>query len=171
MADGYKFHVDRTAILQFASALGEANRIYYDEAYARRTPLGGVIAPPTFAISSCHWDPNYGLRGVRRIPAPEAADARSKPGAAGDGAKRRRGGAPDLARVLHGEQRFEYHKQLRPGMQLTVTHRAGKSWEKRGRRGGKMRFTEHISEYRDANGELVVTTTSVGITTEKVVES
>ncbi len=73
-------------------------------------------------------------------------------------------------RVLHGEQRFEYHKPLRPGMTLTVTGRAGKTWEKEGRRGGTMRFSESVSEYRDEEGELVVTATSVGIVTSKAVE-
>jgi hypothetical protein len=55
-------------------------------------------------------------------------------------------------------------------MELTVTGRPGKSWEKEGRRGGKLRFTESISEYRDQDGELVVTATGVSIITEKAVE-
>src|SRR5690606_33229740 len=61
MAD-HEFPVDRTAILAFAAAIGETNPIYWDEAYAARTPLGGVIAPPTFAIASAHWNPDYALR-------------------------------------------------------------------------------------------------------------
>ncbi|UCE87446.1 MAG: MaoC family dehydratase N-terminal domain-containing protein [Deltaproteobacteria bacterium] len=174
MADDYTFHVDRTAIMLFASALGETNRIYYDEAYAGGTPLGGVVAPPTFAISSAHWDPTYALKGVRRIPAPPPAPeppARSGGETSGQTSGEARGGPFNLARVLHGEQRFEYHKPMRPGMALRVTRRTGKSWEKQGKRGGKMRFVENVSEYRDAEGELVVTATSVGITTEKAVES
>ena len=39
MADDYPFPVDRTSIMLFASALGETNPIYYDEAYAEKTPL------------------------------------------------------------------------------------------------------------------------------------
>lgn len=162
MADGYRFYVDRTGILTFAAALGETNRIYYDEAYAQQTPQGGVIAPPTFTASASHWNPHGGLRGVRRIPAaPPSEDAAP--------ASRRAGGG-NTSRLLHGEQRFEYHKPVRPGMELTVTGRPGKSWEKKGRRGGMMRFTESISEYRDQDGELVVTATGVSIITEKAVE-
>jgi acyl dehydratase len=168
MADGYKFYVDRTAIMLFASAVGETNRIYYDDEYAQGTPLGGVIASPTFAISAVHWDPTYALKGVRRIPAPPPEP---KPAAPASGGEKRSGGGFNLARVLHGEQRFEYHKPMRPGMELFVTRRSGKSWEKQGKRGGKMHFSESISEYRDADGELVVTATSVGITTEKAVEN
>ena len=81
------------------------------------------------------------------------------------------GGDGGLTRGLHGEQRFEYHKPVRPGMRLTIRTRPGKSWEKEGRRGGSMRFSESISEYRDEEGELVVTAVSVGIVTSKAVES
>lgn len=165
MSDAYVFPVDRTAILTFAASLGETNRIYWDEAYARGTPLGGVIAPPTFPAASAHWNPWAGLRGVRRIPAapprPERAESR------GEGATR---GGGSLARLLHGEQRFEYHQPLRAGVRLRVTARPGKSWEKEGKRGGKLRFTETITEYHDEAGALVVTATSVGIITEKAVE-
>ena len=70
MADEYAFPVDLTSIMLFASCLGEENPIYYDEAYAEGTPIGHVIAPPSFPIASAHWNPSYPLRGVRRIPAP-----------------------------------------------------------------------------------------------------
>ena len=173
MADGFRFCVDRTGILLFASALGETNPIYWDEEYAKKTPLGGVIAPPTFATSSAHWDPNHALRGVRRIP---AAPQKPVPAAGGVPAQARGsggggGGGLDLTRILHGEQRFEYHKPVRPGMTLTVTQRPGQSWTKEGKKGGTMRFSESISEYRDEKGELVVTATSVGIVTERAVQS
>ncbi len=164
MADGHVFHVDRTGILLFASALGETNPIYYDDAKAQATPLGGVIAPPTFAVSSAHWNPDYGLKGVRKIPAPAP-----KPARADAGSKPAGGGGLDLARILHGEQRFEYHRPIRPGMKLTVTTRPGNAWSKQGKRGGTMHFTESVSEYRDEDGELVVVATSVGILTEKAV--
>jgi acyl dehydratase len=164
MSEGYRFHVDRTGILLFASALGETNPIYYDEEYAQSTPLGGVIAPPTFAISSAHWNPDFPLKGIRRIPKPAPRPA-AKEGAGGGA-----GGGGNLARILHGEQRFTYHKPIRPGTTLTVTTKPGKTWTKEGRKGGQLRFSESISEYRDEAGELVVTATSVGIVTEKAVE-
>lgn len=164
--DGFDFPVDRTAILQFASAIGETNPVYYDEERAARTPLGGVIAPPTFAVASAHWDGDYFLRGVRRIPPPRPRPPRADAkGAGDDGAA---GG--DLTRVLHGEQRFVYHQPMRPGMRLRVTQRPGRSWEKEGRRGGTMRFSETITEYRDESGALVTTAISVGIVTGRAVE-
>jgi acyl dehydratase len=166
MSDGFEFPVDATAILTFAGALGETNPVYHDEAYARGTPLGGVIAPPTFGIAAAHWNPRHFFRGVRRIPA-----AAPPPGEAGADAPRpERGEGGPVARILHGEQRFEYHRPLRPGMRLRVETRPGKSWEKEGRRGGRLRFSESVSEYRDEAGELVLTATSVGIVTAKAVE-
>lgn len=166
MDEGFRFPVDRTAILVFAGALGETNPVYYDEEHARATPLGGVIAPPTFVAASAHWNPFAGFPGVRRIPAPSPAQAAERERRA----RAREGRAPDIARVLHGEMRFRYHAPVRPGQVLTVRPRRGRTWEKEGRRGGRMTFSETVTEYRDADGELVVTTTSVGIVTEKAVE-
>jgi acyl dehydratase len=164
--DGYRFPVDLTSIMLFASAIGETNPIYYDEAYAAKTPLGQVIAPPSFASAGAHWDPDYFLKGVRKIPAPKPRP--EKPAASASGGSG--GGGGGLTRVLHGEQRFVYHKPMAPGMRLSVTQHAGKSWEKEGRRGGTMRFSETITEYRDEQGDLVTTAISVGIVTGKAVE-
>lgn len=159
----HEFPIDRTAILTFAAAIGDTNPIYWDEAYAKGTPLGGVVAPPTFGISSAHWNPNYLFRGVRRIP-PKVEEAPR-----GD-APKSGGGGGNLARVLHAEQRFEYKKPLQPGMRLTVSTRPGKRWEKEGKRGGSLQFSETITEYRDERGELVLVATSVGVVTGKAVE-
>ena len=166
--DGYQFPVDLTAIMLFASAIGETNPIYYDEEHAAKTPIGGVIAPHSFASAGAHWDPDYFLKGVRKIPPPKPRPApeASASASGGDGG----GGGGNLNRVLHGEQRFVYHKPMQPGMRLTVTSHRGTSWEKEGRRGGTMRFSESVSEYRDENGELVTTAISVGIVTGKAVE-
>lgn len=161
----YRFPVDRTAIMLFASAIGETNPIYWDEDAAARTPLGGVIAPPTFPTASSQWDPDYFLRGVRQIPEPPPAEEETGSGSSGAG-----GGGASLARVLHGEERYEYFQPMRPGMILTVSTHAGKTWEKEGRRGGKLRFNESIREFRDESGELVVRATTVGVVTGQAVE-
>lgn len=158
----HEFPVDRTAILNFAAAVGETNPIYWDEAHAKATPLGGIIAPPTFGTAAGLWNPDNGLRGTRQIPARKEPKAPREGGGGGGG-----GG---LARVLHGEQRFEYRKPLQPGMRLVVSSRPGKSWEKEGKKGGRLKFAETITEYRDAGGELVLVATSVSVLTEKAVE-
>jgi hypothetical protein len=62
----------------------------------------------------------------------------------------------ELARVLHGEEEFEFFgPPPHAGQSLTVTHRVGERWEKEGKRGGTMRFAKLIAEYRDEDGALV----------------
>jgi hypothetical protein len=52
---------------------------------------------------------------------------------------------------------------------LTVTTRPGRRWEKEGRRGGSLKFSEAITEFRNQDGELVVTSTMVGVETGQAV--
>ena len=56
------------------------------------------------------------------------------------------------------------------GDTLWVTTRPGNRWEKEGRRGGKLMFSESVTEYRNQDGVLCVTATSVGVQTEKAVD-
>ena len=167
-----KFPIEASHILMFARAINDPNPIYSDEDHARKSELGGIPAPPTFTQASAQFDPDYFLRpkvgqpwfgsakeatGIRRAPpSPEAKSGDRPSGAAAGG--------------LHAEQHFEYHRPLLAGMVLTAVNKPGKTWEKEGKRGGKLRFTETITEYRDEQGALVVTATSVGIITEKAVE-
>jgi hypothetical protein len=58
---------------------------------------------------------------------------------------------------------------VRVGYVLSAHTGPGRSWEKMGRRGGRLTFTETVTEYRDEQGELVVTATSVSIRTERPV--
>lgn len=47
--DRYTYAVTQEEIVEFARSVGETNPLYTDEAYARTTPYGGLIAPPTFS--------------------------------------------------------------------------------------------------------------------------
>lgn len=47
--DRYTYAVTKEEIVAFARSVGETNPLYTDEAYARTTPYGGLIAPPTFS--------------------------------------------------------------------------------------------------------------------------
>ena len=151
-------------VAQFARAIGDTNPIYSDEAYARTTEVGHVIAPPTFTMASAHFDPDWPLRptpgrpwrGSGRTPSGTA----EQDGSDGDGATTQAVG-------LHAEQHFEYHRHLRPGDVLTVTERPGRSWEKTGKRGGRMCFEEVITEYRDQDGAPVITARRVGVRVER----
>ncbi len=184
MADE-KFAVEASHIMMFARAVGDANRIYHDEEYARGTEPGGIIAPPTFAQASAQFTENYPLRpkvgkpwfgsgatpsGTLMPPEKKGVADESDSSQASDtaGSEKKTSGA--AAGGLHAEQHFTYHRALRPGDVLTPTTKPGKKWEKQGKRAGKLVFAETITEYRDQDGELVVTARGVGVTTERVIE-
>ena len=40
----------KAVVAKFARAMGEDNPLYFDEDYARATPFGGIIAPPSIHI-------------------------------------------------------------------------------------------------------------------------
>lgn len=158
-----KFPVEASHILMFSRAIGDENPIYYDEEYARSTESGEIIAPPTFVQASAQFDPDYHLRP--KIGQPWMGSGKNPTGidrtsGEGDGERRSGGG-------LHAEQHYEYHRHLKVGDVLTATTMPGKTWEKQGRRAGKLIFTESTTEYRDQNGNLVITARSVGVQTER----
>lgn len=156
-----KFPIESGHIMMFARSIGDGNNIYYDNDYAKKTEPGAVIAPPTFVQASAQFDPVYFLR-------PQIGEEwfGSAKGPTGITEKKESSGGGSMG-GLHAEQHYVYHKPLVAGDVLSATTKPGKSWEKQGRRGGKLMFSESVTEYRDQNGDLVVTATGVGVRTEK----
>ena len=138
-----RFPVEAGHIMAFARAIGDPNPIYADPETA--------IAPPTFALASGHFDPDYPLRPV---PGQEWYGSGRGPGLAKEGA----GG-------LHAEQHFVYHRPIRVGDALTARTFPGEPWEKSGR-SGRLLFSEQITEFRNQAGELVLTMRAVGVQRE-----
>jgi len=102
------------------------------------------VSPPTFLMTAAFWQ-----------------TAANRPG----------GGARSYERVLHGEQEFVFHGEPpRAGTVLTGQSRIDKVYEKEGRRGGTMTFTETVTEFRDPQGTLVAETRSTVIETSKAPE-
>ena len=165
-----KFPVEAGHIMMFARSVGDPNPVYYDEEYAKSTEVGGIPAPPTFVQASAQFDPDYGLRP--RIGQPWFGSGKEPSGAqrGGGGGGGRGGGGGGGGTGLHAEQHYEYHRPLRAGDVLTASTKPGKTWEREGRRAGKLVFSESVTEYRDQKGELVVTARSVGVRTERTVE-
>ena len=146
-----RFPVERGHVMMFARAIGDYNPAYFAEE--------GAIAPPTFVIADMHFDPDSRLRPHPDRPWPGSGkNPTSRP--AGD-----EGGGAGLG--LHAEQSFEIRRPVRVGEVLTKTTRPGQAWEREGRRGGKLRFSETLHEYRDSSGELVVIARQVGVRTER----
>ena len=162
------FPVEASHILMFARSVGDDNRVYADADYAKTTEAGGHHRPA---------DLRTGQRPVRSglFPAAQARPAlvrlrqephRDQPARPAEAAV----GVAEVERGLHAEQHFEYHRHLKPGDVLTATSLPGKTWEKEGRRSGKLIFSENVTEYRDQNGELVITARGVGVRTERPVD-
>ena len=156
-----RFPIEAGHIMMFARAIGDPNPAFHGAMTAAGADAE-VIAPPTFVQASAQYDSTYPLRptigakwfGSGRTP----TGVERAPGSGGGG-----GG-------LHAEQHYEYHAPLRAGDVLRATTTTGPGWEKQGRRGGKLVFSETITEYHNQRGELVVTARGVGVRTEKVVE-
>lgn len=161
-----RFPVEAGHILLFARSIGDDNPAYAG-AVSGAEP---VPAPPTFVQASAQFDPDYVLRpvpGKRWFGSGRnATGSNAAPSTGGGGG----GGGGGNGGTLHAEQHYTYHRPLRAGEVLTATAVPGKNWEKQGRRGGKLLFSESVIEYRDPQGELVVTARGVGVRTEKVVE-
>jgi acyl dehydratase len=159
-----RFPVEAGHILMFARSVGDDNPVYSDEEAAKKTEAGGIIAPPTFAQSSAQFDPDYGLRP--KVGQPWFGSGKNPSGIT----RTSGGGGGGGGGGLHAEQHFEYHRPLHPGDVLTATTQPGKTWEKEGKRSGKLVFSESVTEYRDQKGELVITARGVGVRTERPVD-
>ena len=155
----YQFPIEAGHIMMFARAIGETNPAYFEA-----SRFGRILAPPTFVQAGAQYNPNYALRprpgqpwfgtGATSTTTPRSGSVQQRR----SGGSRRRGG-------LHAEQHFEYHQPVLAGDTLFVATRRGDEWEKEGRRGGSLHFAESITEYRDANGALIVTARGVSVTT------
>lgn len=165
-----RFPVEAGHIMMFARAVADPNPAYYDETAAKTEGLAGVPAPPTFVQASAQFDPDYFLRpkvGQQWFGSGKnATGITKKPSSDGDSG----GSGGGSASVLHAEQHYTYHQPLVAGEVLTATVKDGTTWEKEGRRGGSLHFSESIIEYRNDAGDLVVTARGVGVRTGKVVE-
>jgi hypothetical protein len=154
-----RFPIEGGHIMMFARSVGDPNPVYYSG--------DDALAPPTFVQSSAQFDPDYFLRPKIGQPwfgsGKEPTGIKREPSSGGGGA----GGGGGGGGGLHAEQHFEYHRPLKAGDVLTATNKPGKTWEKEGRRAGKLVFSESVTEYRDQNGELVVTARGVGVRTER----
>ena len=165
-----RFPVEAGHILMFARSIGDPNPVY-DR--SRRPEVGGLIAPPTFVQASAQFDPDYPLRPKHR-PALVRVGHASRPALdprARTRRRRRRGGGGGGGGGLHAEQHFEYHR-ARQGRRRAHRHDPARRDAGRSRAGGPASSCSprSITEYRDQDGELVVTARGVGVRTERPAE-
>jgi len=151
------FPIEASHIMMFARAIGDENPVYHDADKAKDTEVGGIVAPPTFTAAVAQFNPEA---------------SRPRPGqkwfGSGKAPSGIEGKAPS-AGGLNAEQHFEYFRPVRCGEVLTAETRPGNTWERESKRAGKLSFSERITDFRDLNGELVVSVRSVSVKTERPV--
>jgi len=99
--------------------------------------------PPTFLVTVAFWQP------------PEAAQLFDKLDI-------------DNRRLLHGEQEFLFTgRPPRAGTRLTARTRVEEIYEKEGKKGGTMTFVVNVTDFHDADGQLVAQSRSTAIETGK----
>lgn len=110
-----RFPVEATHIMMFARAIGDPNPVYNYPDSPEAKELGGVAAPPTFAMAGAQFDPDNPLR-----PRPGEPWFGSGREPSGDGEtwekQSRRGG------LLRFEERITEYRDATSG-ELVVTAR------------------------------------------------
>jgi hypothetical protein len=168
-----RFPVESGHVLMFARALGDTSATYSDVTFAD-TGLAGVAAPPTFVQASAQFDPEFPLRPHPGTPwwgSAGTSHGSHQDEPEGSGGLGHQQASPTLGgggSVLHAEQRFEFVRPVRVGDVLTARQRTGRTWDKQGRKGGRLVFSELITEYFAVTGELVVTATAVAVQVDNV---
>lgn len=157
-----RFPIEAGHIMLFARSIGDMNPIYHDAAAAEATELGHIVPPPTFVQASAQFTEGYNLRPVPGEPwfgsGKESTGVQRESSGGGGGTG------------FHAEQHYEYHAPIRAGDVLRAVDKPGKSWQREGRRGGTLQFSEDITEYYNQDDVLVVTARSVGVQTSQVVQ-
>ncbi|MFC7318664.1 FAS1-like dehydratase domain-containing protein [Halomarina halobia] len=127
--------VEAGKVEEFARAIGDDNPVYREEAVAADRGYDAVPAPLTFTRTTLF--PRYRPAGVDSYRGFDL------------------GFDPEYS--VHGEQAYEFERPLLVGDVLTGTTTLTDVFRRDGSRGGTMTFAVLETEYRDADGELVVT--------------
>lgn len=128
-----EFEVEKGMLRRFAMALGDANPLYSDEEFARKSPYGGIIAPYTFLFE---W--NHHHHGVL---SPEEREVLFK-------------GIKPPPRFLRGGNEYEIVRPVRPGDIITSRSRVAEVYEKQGK-SGPLIFAVSENKYFNQKGELL----------------
>ena len=127
-----EFPVERGKIGEFARALRSSSPLHHDLDAARAAGYSDLAAPLTFGNALAHWS---------------GGDASDLPVQLG----------LELARVVHGEQRYRFARPMTAGEVLTARRRVGDASVKPGRGGGEMTLVTVVTDFIDASGAPVVT--------------
>ncbi|MFQ5933521.1 MAG: MaoC family dehydratase N-terminal domain-containing protein [Dehalococcoidia bacterium] len=121
-----EYLVEKGHIKRFAEAIDDPNPLYTDEAEARKTPYGGIIAPPTFTRA-------FFARGEDDSLTAEGTDTR----------------------VLDAGSEWEYHHPIKTGDVIFATSKIADIYQKEGRL-GTMTFLVSEATYKNQLGQVVL---------------
>jgi len=124
--------VEKGRIAFFAKVIGLTDPIYTDEAAAKAAGYRGIVAPPTFIFGA--------------------------PGDSGETMKLIETLEIDLGKVLHGEQRFDYHAPVCAGDTLRFQSKVSDIYDKKG---GALEFVVNDTKVTNQLGEHVADLHSV----------
>ena len=126
--------VEKGQLRLFALATAEPNPIYFSEEEAKKAGYSAIPVPPTFAFCLASLAPprNTSARGMN-IP---------------------------IAKILHGEQQFTYHKQIFAGDRVRLKTRVVDIYEKKG---GALEFIVFETTSHNQAGELCVSARTVTV--------
>ncbi|MGE2716776.1 MaoC family dehydratase N-terminal domain-containing protein [Mycolicibacterium litorale] len=125
--------VERGRVAMFAKAIGETDPIYFDVEAARAAGHPDLLAPPTFVFGlDLEHSDTLGVLEAHGV---------------------------NLSAVLHGEQRFTYHREVHAGDSLTLSAEFTDYYAKRG---GALEFLVRRSQLT-SDGELVAEMESVSV--------
>jgi len=125
----FTWDVERGKIRELMQAIGDSNPIFFDRSEAIKEGYRDIPAPPTFITVPMQWT-NLLLKALKDINA-------------------------NFAKVLHGEESYEYFKVIYPDDVLTGTMEVVSIDQKSGK-SGDMDLIRLETMFTDQKGELVL---------------
>jgi acyl dehydratase len=124
--------IERTRLQFFAKAIGETDPVYTDADAARAAGYADLPAPPTFLFAA-ELDSGLTFRLLDQLQIP-------------------------IAKLLHGEQGFRYHRDACVGDTVTVCSTITDIYDKKG---GALEFVVKTSRATNQHDELVAELSTV----------
>ncbi|MDS1139898.1 MaoC family dehydratase N-terminal domain-containing protein [Pusillimonas sp. SM2304] len=126
LSEPFEVDIEKSEIRKFAEAIGDANPLYRDEAYARSKGYASLLAPPTYP--TCFRPPvePVWLRSL------------------------------DRRRIVAGQMSFEYFKPITAGMRLTCRLRFMGVEDKVGARGRMQLLNNQLQGHDEAGALVFV---------------
>ena len=125
----------RASIRYFALAIGDDNKLYFDDAYARSAGYAGVIAPPTFVCETnqyAHRQPNADGYIGHSWELPLTG-----------------------CRMIRGGHEYEFFQPVVPDDRLRVSWRLEDISEHSSSRGGSMLIAIALATFSNHRGEML----------------